>query len=157
MDDRLNIAGLFKDDRDLAETVRKRKICYDTEPYYINRKGQLLQIGFQLNLYGTFQDQDHEFTPEDQEYHEVERDVIRLAEALAKTCNPLHMCESTTIDPSTVTYAPERKMRQDITVHIPIFDQKNFGHPVDDAIRGTVTAAAHLLEAAGVRKTSWRD
>ena len=96
-------------------------------------------------------------TPDTPGYSKVENDVRRVAEALSNTCSPLHMCESTTIEPSTITYSPDRKMRPDVTVRIPIFDQKNFGHPVDEAIRNTLDTAIKLLESAGVRKKRWGD
>jgi len=48
MDAKLNIAGIFTSEANLAETILKRKICYDIEPYYnTTKQGQLLQIGYQ--------------------------------------------------------------------------------------------------------------
>jgi hypothetical protein len=157
MEPRLSIKGLFESEQELLEAVRTRKICYDVEPYYINRKGQLVQIGFQISLYGTFPHEAGDISPDSLEYAEVERDVRRIAEALSKTCDSMHMCESTTIEPGTITYSQERKMRPDVTVHIPVFDQKDFGHPVDDAVRRTMEEAVRLLESAGIAKTYWRD
>lgn len=157
MEFKLNINGLFESEKELTDMVRQRKICYDFEPYYISRKGQQLQIGFQLNLYATFSQDIKEATPDSTEYRKVESDVMKLAEAFSKACNPLHMCESTTIESGTITYSHERRMRPDVTVHMPIFDQKNFGHPVDEHIRNTLNAAIKLLESAGVQKTNWKD
>jgi hypothetical protein len=158
MEYELNLAGLFKSKGELLDVVRERKICYDWEPYYISdKKGSLVQIGFQMNLYGTFPGSDKEVTPDTPGYNKVENDVRRVAEALSNTCSPLHMCESTTIEPSTITHSPDRKMRPDVTVRIPIFDQNNFGHPVDEAIRNTLDTAIKLLESAGLRKTRWGD
>jgi hypothetical protein len=158
VDAKLNINGLFKDNQELLDAVKMRRICYDTEPYYISdKKGSLIQIGYQLNLYGTFSGHSKNSTPDSSEYEEVERDVRRLAEALSNTCNPVHMCESTSIDPSTITYSQDRGMRPDVTVHIPVFDQANFGHPVDERITMTLHEAIKLMESAGVRKTRWQD
>ena len=158
MEPELNITGLFNDRQELHEVIRERQICYDTEPYYItDKKGSLIQIGYQINLYGTLPDTAKDATPDSSEYEEAERDVKRVAEALSKTCSPLHMCESTTIEEDTITYSQERKMRPDVTVHIPLFDQADFGHPVNDAITNTLHAAAALLETAGVRKKKWRE
>ncbi len=154
----LNITGLFGSKQELLDVVRERKMCYDFDPYYISdKKGSLVQIGFQMNLYGTFPEKAPDTTPDSPEYGDVEGDVLRVAEALSNTCDPIHMCESTTIEPSTITYSPDRKMRPDVTVRIPIFDRKNFGHPVDDAIRFTLETAIKLLESAGLRKTRWGD
>ncbi|MEW6602986.1 MAG: hypothetical protein AB1499_18590, partial [Nitrospirota bacterium] len=145
---KLNIAGLFESEKELLDVVKRRRICYDTEPYYINKKGSLVQIGFQLNLYATFPDA-AKGGPDAAEYKRVEHDVMRLAEALSNTCDPMHMCESTTIEAGSITYSHDRGMRPDVTVHIPIFDQKNFGHPVDDNIRKTLLVAEKLMESAG--------
>jgi len=38
MDAKLNITGIFTSETNLAETIRKRKICYDIEPYYNTTK-----------------------------------------------------------------------------------------------------------------------
>ena len=122
-----------------------------------DKTGHLVQIGFQLNLYGTFPDPQEHFTVDSAEYAEIERDVRRIAEALSQTCDPYHMCEMTSIDVATLTYSRERKMRPDVTVHVPIFDQRHFGHPVDDNIRNTMDAAVKLIEAAGVRRKKWTD
>jgi len=138
--------------------VKKRRICYDTEPYYLpDKEGRLFQIGYQLNLYGTFSGPAEHITVDSAEYQEVERDLRRVAEALSQSCNPYHMCELTTIDPATLTYSHERKMRPDVTVHVPIFDQQHFGRPVDDNITKTLEAAIKLVESAGVRRKHWPD
>ena len=157
MEYKLNIEGLFATEQELYETVKKRKICYDFEPYYRTGKGQLVQIGFQLNIYGTFPDGHMNSTPDDPEFGNVLSDVRRVAEALSNTCDPLHMCEATIIDANNVTYAHERKMRPEVTVHVPIFDQQNYGHPVDDKIRDTLEMAGKMLEGAGVQKDRWQE
>ena len=157
MEAKLNISGIFASEEELAETIRSRKVCYDIEPYYITKKGTLDQIGFQINLYGTFPQTDMKPSPDDREFGSVLRDVRKIAEALSNTCNPLHMCESSIEDSNTVSYSRDRKMRADVTVHIPVFDQQRFGHPVDKHIEETVTMAGRILEAAGVRKKHWED
>ncbi len=158
MEETLNITGLFRDEQELAEVVRLRKICYDTEPYYISGKeGSLVQIGYRLDLYATFTAAVHGATPDSPEYLSVAHDVKRVAEALSNTCNPVHLCESTILEETTLTYSADRNMRPDVTVHIPIFDRENFGHPVDETITKTLHAAERLLESAGVRKKRWHE
>lgn len=158
MELRLNIQGYFENDGELHKTVIKRKICYDSEPYYIpDKKGGLIQIGFRLTLYGTFPDNVKDASPDSKEYEDVERDLQRLADVLSSTCGPLHMCGATTADPCSISYSQDRKMRPDVTVHIPIFDQEHFGHPVDDVVRNALSEAIGVLESAGVRKTRWQD
>jgi hypothetical protein len=158
MEMKLNIEGLFASEQELRETVKLRKICYDVEPYYLpNKKGALVQIGYRLGLYGTFSEGMKEAEPDSLAYEQVERDMRRLAQALSHSCGPLHVCESITVEPSTVTYSHERKMRPDVTVHLPVFDQRNFGHPVDEHITETLHLAVAMLEAAGVRKKRWLD
>ncbi len=158
MELRLNIEGQFESEAELRETVRKRKICYDTEPYYIpDKKGGLIQIGFRITLYGTFPDSVKDASPDSVECGEIEEDLQRVAEVISNTCGPLHTCGSTTADPCSVSYSQDRKMRPDVTVHIPVFDQEHFGHPVDDAVTNALHQAIGLLESAGVRKTRWLD
>jgi hypothetical protein len=158
MELKLAIEGLFDNEQELRELVLKRKICYDSEPYYFTaKKGALLQIGFQLNLYGTLDSARNNLSPDSPEYDEVERDLRRVAEVLTNSCGPLHMCKTTVFDSHTIAYSAERKMRPDVTVHVPIFNQKKFGQPVDDQIRETLHMSAKLLETVGVQKTRWHD
>jgi hypothetical protein len=158
VDAKLNISGVFSSEEQLSETIRGRKICYDTEPYYnTTKQGQLLQIGFQINIYGTFPASDKKPSVDDPEFFRVLRDVRKIALSLSNTCDPLHMCEATIVDSNTISYSQDRRMRPDVTVHIPVFDQERFGHPVDAHIEETVQMAGKLLEAAGVRKKKWED
>jgi hypothetical protein len=158
MEYHLNITGLFKDEEELRTTVRKRKICYDTEPYYTpNKEGSLTQIGFQINLYGTFPDTDERLSAKRREFGGVLSDVRKVAEALKKTGESLHMGELVIPDSTSVSFSDERGMRPDVTVHIPVFDQEHFGHPVDDRITRAVSVACKVLEQAGVQKTRWHD
>ena len=157
MEAKLNITGIFSSEKELAETIRSRRICYDTEPYYVAHKGQLVQIGYQINIYGTFPQSDKKPSPDDPEFRSVLQDVRKIAETLSNTCDPLHMCESTIEDSNEISYSHDRAMRPDVTVHIPVFDQENFGHPVDRRIEETAALAGKMLEAAGVRRKHWED
>jgi len=170
MEYHLNIRGIFKDEEELRETVKKRKICYDTEPYYSSDKDSLIQIGFQINLYGTFPDTvqgiklfrtklPDKVEKEEkilQEFREVLRDVRKVAEALKKSGEFLLMGELVIVD-SSVSFSGERKKRPDVTVHIPVFDQEHYGHPVDDRISEAVSRAGKILEQAGVQKHCWHN
>ncbi|HAM49356.1 MAG TPA: hypothetical protein DCP92_01145 [Nitrospiraceae bacterium] len=158
MEYHLNITGLFKDEEELRATVRKRKICYDTEPYFCrNEQGSLTQIGFQINLYGTFPDTDKEADLDDQEFGAVLSDVRKIAIALSKTGESLHMGEHVVPDYPSVDYSDEREGRPDVTVYIPVFDEEHFGHPVDDRISEAVSLAGKILEQAGVKNKRWHD
>ncbi len=157
MEAKLNIRGIFSSEEEMTGVIRSRRICYDTEPYYTTTKGQLVQIGYQINLYGTFPQTDKKPSPDDPEFRKVLRDVRKVAEALSNTCDPLHMCESTIEEANTISYSHDRKMRPDVTVHIPVFDQEHFGHPVDSHIEETVGLAGKILEIAGVRRKRWED
>jgi hypothetical protein len=154
---RLNIMGLFRDEEDLRATIRKRKMCYDIEPYYLpNKQGSLTQIGFQINLYGAFPDTAEELSAKRQAFGDVLRDVRSVAEALQKTGEALHMGELVVPDSTSVSISAERK-RPDVTVHIPVFDQEHFGRPVDERISRAIALAGEILQQAGVQKNRWHD
>jgi len=96
MEYHLNITGLFKDEEELRATVKKWRICYDTEPCYCSHEqGSLTQIGFQINLYGTFPDTDEEESLAKKilrrEFDAVLRDVRKVVEALKKSGESLYM------------------------------------------------------------------
>lgn len=158
MEMKLAIEGLFDNEQELRELVQTRKICYDSEPYYItSKKGALIQIGFQLNLYGTFEAVLNNVSPDSPEYNEIEMDLRRVAEVLSNSCGPLHMCRTTIFDSNTIAYSADRKMRPDVTVHVPIFNQRHFGQPVDDEVRDTLHMSTQLLETVGVQKIRWHE
>ncbi len=169
MEYHLDITGIFKDEEELRATVKKRKICYDTEPYYRSHRGSMTHIGFQINLYGTFPDTFQEINlygpfsdkveKEEKilrEFDAVLRDVRKVVEALKKSGESLYMGEPVIAD-SSVSFSDERKKRPDVTVHIPVFDQEHYGHPVDDRISEAVSLAGKILEQAGVQKNCWHD
>lgn len=158
MDAKLNIAGIFRSEGELSETIRRRRICYDIEPYYnTSGQGQMVQIGYQIGLYGTFPKSDQKPSPDNPEFQRILRDVRNIAEALSNTCDPLHMCDATIEDSNSITYSPDRKMRPDVTVHIPVFDQQHFGHPVDRHIEETAVMAGKILESVGVKRKTWEE
>jgi hypothetical protein len=158
MERKLDIKGRFESEEELRRMVLSRKICYDSEPYFVpDKRGALVQIGFRITLYGTLPEGVDDATPDSEEYRDVERDMRKLAEALSVTCGPLHVCGAITADPATLSYSHDRKMRPDVTVHVPVYDQEHFGHPVDEKIRHTLQEASELLESIGVRKTRWQD
>lgn len=154
----LNLTGIFESEAELRRVVAGRRMCYDVEPYYRpDHKGGLIQIGFQISLYGTFSGEDADAGPDAGGYAATLRDVRRVAEALTNTCGPLHMCGASVLDAGMVTYSPERGMRPDVTVHVPVFDHQQFGHPVDDTVRQTLAISLKLLEGAGLRQGRWHD
>ena len=69
----------------------------------------MTQIGFQINLYGTFPDTAEELSAKRQAFGEVLRDVRRVAEALKKTGEALHMGELVIPDSTSVSFSDERK------------------------------------------------
>ena len=154
MEYKLTINGFFENEQELLDTVKRRKICYDFEPYNRTNEGELVHIGNQLNIYGTFQEEHKNADPDDPEFCHVLRDVRKVAEALLKTCGHLQM-DAEIEDSNAVTYAYERNMRPDVTVHIPMFDHENFGHPIDDKTQNTFEIACKILEASGVQKIRW--
>lgn len=160
MEYHLNITGLFKDEEELRATIRKRQICYDSEPYYQpNEEGSLTQIGFQINLYGTIPDTDWEDDLDKRrpELLDVFRDVRKVAEALKQTGESLHIGASEIEDSASVSFSDERGRRPDMSVHIQLFNQEQFGRPVDDRLREIVSVAGKILEQAGAQKTRWHD
>lgn len=158
MEPALNIDGIFASQEELVQMVRRRRICYDIEPYNrITKQGDLLQIGYQINLYGTFAGPEAPASSDDPDFYKVLQDVRKLAGSLLHSCDSLHMCEDSFEDGTSLSYSQARKMRPDVTVHIPVFDRQQFGHPVDSRITATVHQAAKLLEAVGVHKISWPE
>ncbi|HAP39513.1 MAG TPA: hypothetical protein DCQ94_07115, partial [Nitrospira sp.] len=51
----LNLDQAFPTEQALRDMIVKHKVCFDHDPFYVKTGGgEVVQIGFQLNLYGAF-------------------------------------------------------------------------------------------------------
>ena len=61
----LDIRGRFENEAELRNMIALRKICYDSEPFYVpDKNGGMTQIGFRLTLYGTLPPGADDATPD---------------------------------------------------------------------------------------------
>lgn len=68
----LNLEGAFDSEQAMRDMMETRKVCFDHNPFYVrDGSGQIIQIGFQLNLYAAFQDPKHLPSGEDTELREL--------------------------------------------------------------------------------------
>ena len=53
----LNLEQAFPTEQALRDMIVMRKVCFDHDPFYVKTgAGNVVQIGFQLNLYAAFRD-----------------------------------------------------------------------------------------------------
>lgn len=152
----LNLDGAFPSEQALREMIATRKVCYDHDPFYVRTgTGEVVQIGFQLNLYAAFQDPRHLPIGEDIEYRELIGDLRRLCRVFFQSLEPLKPCEYPETPGHRIVYSPERGYRAEVCLQIPIFDRDRFGAKVGRGIEELLATSECLLRYLGSRRGRW--
>lgn len=152
----LHLAGAFSSEDALRRTVIARRICFDHDPFYVrDRDGRVVQIGFQLNLYGGFTDPRHLPVGEDKEYAEIVGDLNRICRVFFQSLDVLKPCEYPEPPAHRIVYSPERRFRAEVCLQVPIFDREHFGAPSGPKLVELLATAECLLKQLGARAGRW--
>lgn len=154
----LNLDGAFPTEGALRAMVEHRKVCFDHDPFYVkNADGQIIQIGFQLNLYAAFADPRHLPTGDDQEHRDILRDLFNLCRVFFQSLDVLKPCEHPEPPIPRVVYSPERRMRAEVCLQIPIIDREQFGAKPGRSLKELLETVECLLKFLGARPGRWDD
>lgn len=154
----LNVDGAFPSEAALREMIARRKVCFDHDPFYIrDSAGNLVQIGFQLNLYGAFRDPRHLPLGDDAEHREIIRDLNHLCRVFFQSLEILKPCEHPDPPVHRVVYSPERRMRPEVCLQVPIFDRSHFGAKAGHQLKELLATAECLLKSIGARLGEWDE
>jgi len=154
----LNLEGAFSSKEALHEMIVQRKVCFDHDPFYVkDGTGNIIQIGFQLNLYAAFQDPRHLPLGDDPEHHELVGDLQRLCRVFFQSLDLLKPCEHPDLPAHRVVFSPERRNRAEVLLQIPIFDRAHFGAKSDRHVQELLATAECLLKQLGARRGSWEE
>lgn len=154
----LVLEGAFIDEQTLRGMIVTRKVCFDHDPFYVqNGLGQVIQIGFQLNLYAAFQDPRHLPAGEDPELHELIKDLRGLCRVFFQSLDLLKPCQYPEPPTHRVVYAPERQYRAEVCLQIPIFDREHYGVKPDRRLEELLATAECLLRRLGAKRGRWDD
>lgn len=152
----LAFEGAFDSERDLRDMIVARKICFDHDPFYVkDGSNQIVQIGFQLNLYAAFQDPKHLPSGEDTELRDLIDDLRRLCRVFFQSLDLLKSCEHPEPPMHRVIYSPERRYRAEVCLQIPIFDRGHYGANPDRGLQELLKTAECLLRQLGAKRGTW--
>jgi hypothetical protein len=154
----LALAGAFQSEAALRGMIAERKLCFDHDPFSIrNVAGNMVQIGFQLNLYAAFSNPRHLPHSNDREHHEIVRDLNRVCRVFFQSLEVLKPCEYPDPPADRIVYSPERNYRADVCLQIPVFDRSHFGGPAGRQVSDILETVECLLKSLGARWKRWED
>lgn len=154
----LILTDAFASEGALREMIVSRKVCFDHDPFYVrDGSNQIVQIGFQLNLYAAFQDPKHLPSGEDTELRDLIGDLRRLCRVFFQSLNLLKPCEYPEPPMHRIMYAPERQYRAEVCLQIPIFDRGHYGAKPDRRLEELLKTAECLLRQLGAKRGTWDD
>ncbi|MDH4154707.1 MAG: hypothetical protein OEV01_13045 [Nitrospira sp.] len=154
----LVLEDTFTSEQDLRDMIAARKICFDHDPFYVkDGSNQIVQIGFQLNLYAAFQDPKHLPSSEDTELRDLIGDLRRLCRVFFQSLDLLKPCEYPEPPMHRVMYSPERRYRAEVCLQVPIFDRGHYGAKPDHRLEELLKTAECLLRQLGARRGTWDD
>lgn len=152
------LEGAFVSEGALREMIVTRKVCFDHDPFYVkDGSNQIVQIGFQLNLYAAFQDPKHLPSGEDTELRDLIGDLRRLCRVFFQSLDLLKPCQYPEPPMRRIMYVPERQYRAEVCLQIPIFDRGHYGAKPDRNLEELLATAECLLRQLGARRGTWED
>jgi len=135
-----------------------RKVCFDHDPFYVKTgSGDVVQIGFQLNLYAAFHDPTQLPLNDDAEHRDILGDLQRLCRVFFQTLELLKPCEHPQPPAHRIVFSPERKNRAEVCLQIPIFDLAHYADRSAGQVRELLTTVECLLTHVGARRQVWDE
>lgn len=154
----LVLGDAFVSEQALRETIAKRQLCFDHDPFYVREgSGRIVQIGFQLNLYAAFQDPRHLPIGEDHELQELVGELRRLCRVFFQSLELLKPCQHPHPPMHRVLYSAERRYRAEVCLQIPVFDRAHYGAKPDRPLEELLATAECLLTHLGARRGQWEE
>ncbi|HAN91610.1 MAG: hypothetical protein WAU44_19455 [Nitrospira sp.] len=155
---RLNLEQAFPTEQALRDMIVTRKVCFDHDPFYVKTgAGNVVQIGFQLNLYAAFHDPTQLPLNDDAEHREILGDLQRLCRVFFQTLDLLKPCEHPQPPAHRIVFSPERKNRAEVCLQIPIFDLANYADSSAHQVQDLLATAECLLTHVGARRRVWDE
>ncbi|HQR12927.1 MAG TPA: hypothetical protein PKW52_06520 [Nitrospira sp.] len=154
----LNLDQAFPSEQALRSMITQRKVCFDHDPFYVKTGGgEVVQIGFQLNLYGAFDNPLQLPLNDDEEHRAILGDLQRLCHVFFQTLDLLKPCEHPHPPAHRIVFSPERKHRAEVCLQIPIFDVAQYAEGAASKIQNLLATAECLLTHVGARRRVWDE
>ncbi|MGE0883410.1 MAG: hypothetical protein AB7P14_07705 [Blastocatellales bacterium] len=140
----------------LKDLIQRHKVCYEVWPENLVVNGQLVKVGFDLELEGTHEHPGSEVLPGCLHCQEVYQDLQRIAAWIMPTEERPTTYEIQPFD-RAIHYAPKRKMRSEVSLNIKIIHRHGFDQPVDDCEQMCLKEMRRKLAELGVKEGAWKD
>lgn len=142
---------------ELRQLIRQHKVCWEVWPeFHINRDGEKVQIGFELDLIGTHYHPEQSPLPGCAECVEVYYDLKCIAQCIIPKGEHDSRYEIRIFD-SSIHYSPRRKSRKDITLTLKILHREGFDRPVDACEVECLKEMEKKLKELGAQKEHWHE
>jgi hypothetical protein len=154
----LALAEAFPSEAALRGMIAERKLCFDHDPFSVrNAAGDMLQIGFPLNLSAAFGNPRHLPHSNDREHLEIVRDVHGICRVFFQSLEVLKPCEYPDQPTDRIVYGPERNYRADVCLQVPVFDRSHFGWPASRQVGDILATVECLHKNLGARWKRWDE
>jgi hypothetical protein len=136
--------------------VQRLQVCWDVFPAEILVKGEIRKIGFDLELYGTPECGSEHVDPGCQHCLRVESALREIADWILPRVKPSCSFDVDS-EGDSLSYAPERRSRPDVVVHINILHRHEWDQPIDECEELCLREIGQVLTELGVCRGRWSD
>jgi hypothetical protein len=137
--------------------VNQHKVCWEVWPeFLIDKNGNKVQIGFELDLMGIHYHPKHHPTPGCDECVKVYNDLKKIAQLITPKEERESKYDIGIFDRS-IHSAQIRKLRDEVTLTLKILHREGFDRPVDACEGDCLKEMEEKLKELGVKKGQWRD
>jgi hypothetical protein len=141
----------------LKKLVNKHRVCWEVWPlFYLDNSGDKIQIGFDLEIFGTHSGEQQTIEPGSQESAEILQDLKEVAESSIPQEIPQCRSEIQVFD-NLIQFSPLRRFRDDFTVGIKITHRSGYDRPVDACEIECLKEIEEKLRKLGAQKGHWKD
>jgi hypothetical protein len=142
--------------RRLKNVVGKHRICWEVWPlFYLDDNGQKVQIGFDLEIFGTHSNEQQTLEPGSHESAEILQDLKTVAESVIPKEQQYCRSEIQVYD-NLIQFSPLRKFRDDFTVGVKITHRSGYDRPVDACEIECLKQIQENLKRLGAKKGRWK-
>ncbi len=140
---------------ELAADVQHFRVCWELWPLkYPNEAGDVVQVGYELDLCGTPPGDRGSLLPGEDRGFDLFQTLGRIARYAIGEVPPSVSYEIEVFD-GAVHYAKRRNDRPDVTLKLEITHRDRYTAPLDRAESEFVKSITLALESLGVQQNSW--
>lgn len=142
---------------ELRNLIRRHRVCWEVWPlFYLDKNGNKVQIGFDLEIIGTHSEGQQVLEPGSQESAEILQDLKTVAESVIPQ-EKLRCRSEIQVFDNLIQYSPLRKFREDFTVGVKITHRSGYDRPVDECEVQCIRQIEEKLKELGAQKGHWKD